>query len=354
MPITTHRTIAVIQSSLALLILVQCEKSQPVTENQPVQIPTAVQSQLDARVADPKKVEPPTPLESTDNGSTLMKSGDANAADELKPEVPLPELTADQFSRFEMNVGLMKIEPERGKVYQVIGSVMQVGNDFIQIDDSNSILSEAEPYAIIRVNPEFLEDFSGMKGTGVRFLAEFAGYGNFRTVAGNNLRLVIFNASYYAPLHGDKVRVVDKNLAQKVFAMLPQATSEGQNKADESKNQPMTAGDSKPREQMPDGPSNSVGTSTSAGADSIKIKIAELKGELAVIDSKIDTERKRWKDASDLINAITNNGTQPVIRNSPEHVRMYEAQVIMKDVEGKAPGLKEQKARVEAALKALE
>ena len=56
---------------------------------------------------------------------------------------------------------------------------------------------------------------------------------------------------------------------------------------------------------------------------------------------------RRWKKASDLINAIINNGTQPIIRNPPEHVRMYETQVIMKDVEAKAPELKEQKVKME-------
>lgn len=86
----------------------------------------------------------------------------------------------------------------------------------------------------------------------------------------------------------------------------------------------------------------------------MKIKIAELKGELAVVDQKIEAERKRWMDASDAINRLTNNRTQPVIRNSPEHQRLYEAQVIMKDVEEKAPGLKEQKAKIEATLKVLE
>lgn len=88
--------------------------------------------------------------------------------------------------------------------------------------------------------------------------------------------------------------------------------------------------------------------------DGTKIKIAELKGELAVVDQKIEAERKRWLDASEVINRLTNNRTQPVIRNSPAHQKMYEAQLIMKDVEEKAPGLKEQKTKIEATLKALE
>lgn len=86
----------------------------------------------------------------------------------------------------------------------------------------------------------------------------------------------------------------------------------------------------------------------------IKLKLADLKGELASVESRIEAERKKWQDANAAINALTINRTQPVVRNSPEHVRMYEAQLIMKEVEAKAPELKEDKARIEATINALE
>jgi hypothetical protein len=86
----------------------------------------------------------------------------------------------------------------------------------------------------------------------------------------------------------------------------------------------------------------------------IKIKLAEVQGELAVVNSKIEAERKRWQDANAAINALTNNKTRPVVRNSPEHVQMYEAQVIMKQVEAGAASLKEEKSRLEAMIKSLQ
>lgn len=629
MPVITHRPFVVFQSSLALLILAQCEKNQAVAENQPVQIPTAVQIQLEERVADSKKVEPPTPSktehgsesvsqaqilgewvyvreapavtntqklvfkengvfehqlinefkmpilksksgtvispgkwiidkgkvqaeykilfgnylesdppqkfqvifkdsdsiqiqyddgsksddiytrvsaskiannESTDNGSTLMKSGDANAANEVKPEVPLPELTSEEFGRFELNMGILRNELERGRIYQLIGNIIQVGPNYIQIDDGNSDSFKANPYGVIKVSAEFLENFPGMRGDPIGFLAEFVGYNNFSSVTGRSLRLAVFNASHSSSLSGETIKVIDRDLAQKVVTMIPAKVQEDQKMADEGKPQlkpekalpeltydqfnsremvvdlkgqnlekdklyqvvgsitqfgsdfikivdgnsdwdeadpyasvkvnrefmddfpgeggdkvrflaeftgyssftndlgnnirlanfkasyysswdgsqikvidkdlakraiailqPPTATNQKKAEESKDksmtaGVSEPMQSGQSKGeeADSVKIKVAELKGELAVINSKIDVERKRWKEASDLINAITNNGTQPVIRNSPEHVRMYEAQVIMKDVEAKAPGLKEQKTKIEETLKALE
>lgn len=269
---------------------------------------------------------------------------------QLKPEKALPELTYDQFNSCEMIVGLKGQNLEKDKLYQVAGSITRLGSDFIKIVDGNSDWDEAEPYASVKVTREFLENFPGEGGDKVRFLAEFTGYSDSPNASGNNIRLANFKASYYSSWDGGQIEVIDKDLAKRAIAILQPPTATNQKKAEESKDKSKTAGVGEP---MQTGPSKSA-EADSTEADSVKIKIAELKGELAVIDSKIDMERKRWKEASDLINAITNNGTQPVIRNSPEHVRMYESQVIMKDVEAKAPELKEQKVRLEAALKALE
>ncbi|WP_461782432.1 hypothetical protein [Prosthecobacter sp.] len=95
-------------------------------------------------------------------------------------------------------------------------------------------------------------------------------------------------------------------------------------------------------------------TQPNSEAAQLHLKIAELQGELAVINAKIETERKRWQDANTAINALTNNKTAPVVRNSPQHVQMYQAQVIMKEVEAGAPSLKEEKGRLEATIKSLQ
>jgi hypothetical protein len=269
----------------------------------------------------------------------------AEGKPQLKPEKALPELTYDQFNSCEMIVGLKGQNLEKDKLYQVAGSITRLGSDFIKIADGNSDWDEAEPYALVKVTREFLENFAGEGGDKVRFLAEFTGYSSSPNALGNNIRLANFKASYYSSWDGGQIKVIDQDLAKRAIAILNPSAAPNQKKAEESKDKSMTTDVGEPMQ---------AGPSKGAEADSVKIKTAELKGELAVINSKIDLERKRWKEASDLINAITNNGTQPVIRNSPEHVRMYEAQVTMKDVEAKAPELKEQKLRLEAALKALE
>jgi hypothetical protein len=89
-------------------------------------------------------------------------------------------------------------------------------------------------------------------------------------------------------------------------------------------------------------------------AGSLRLKVAELQGSLAVVDSKIEFERKRWQDANATINALTNNRTLPVRRNSSQHVQMYQAQLIMKQVEEGAQALKEEKARLEGMIKSLQ
>lgn len=105
--------------------------------------------------------------------------------------------------------------------------------------------------------------------------------------------------------------------------------------------------------RMPQHSSPAV-TMRNPDAVELKLKTAELQGDLAVINSKIEAERKRWQDANAAINAVTNNKTTPVVRNSPEHVQMYQAQVIMKQVEAGATALKEEKSRLEAMIKSLQ
>lgn len=99
---------------------------------------------------------------------------------------------------------------------------------------------------------------------------------------------------------------------------------------------------------------NQGGSSGANIATALSIKIAELQGDLAVVNSKIEAERTRWQVANASINSLTNNKTIPVVRNSPEHVKMYESQVIMKQVEAGAPALKEVKSRLEAMIKSLQ
>jgi hypothetical protein len=343
---------------------------------------------------------------------------------------------------------------EKGGIYKVMANVVQVGDGFVIVDDGK--VERPNSFGVIKLTPEFLENFAGMKGDGVSFLAEFTGYGNFPTVSGGSLRLAIFNAAYYQPLYGGDIKVVNNALAENVAAIIankkPSTNKESGIKAEQmnltssedqklkilgewihevknpstgvvavrvkdifkkdgiyemhltetSENKTIVSNgkwsvtdgnlwveyrlgnletnnivkakivlkDEETFAKVADSGSEleyKLQKAEKSGADvsvngdkpmktddTLKIKVAELKGELAGIDQKIEAERKRWLNASDVINRLTNNRTRPVIRNSPEHEMLYEAQLIMKEVEGKAPELKEQKAKIEATLKALE
>ncbi len=247
-----------------------------------------------------------------------------------------PEITKEQFRSFQGRNG----DLEKGKIYYVRGKIIQVGDDYVHID--NFDFETPEPFGVIKITPEFLENFAGTKGTTVSFLAEFNGYGNFPTNLGGSIRLATFNASHYQDMFGGDIQVVNKELAEKVAASLTmkQGSSTTSSGVPSSKEAPKASevGGDKPMK----------------ADDDVRIKIAELKGELAGVNQKIEAERTRWMNASNVINKLTNNRTRPVIRNSPEHQMMYEAQLIIKDVEEKAPDLKEQKTKIEATLKALE
>ncbi len=89
-------------------------------------------------------------------------------------------------------------------------------------------------------------------------------------------------------------------------------------------------------------------------ADSVELKVAELKGELAVIDTKIQTERERWQEGVGVINRLTNFKKTPVREGSPQYHQCMAASRVIKEVEAGAAGLKAEKARLEAMIQSLE
>jgi hypothetical protein len=87
--------------------------------------------------------------------------------------------------------------------------------------------------------------------------------------------------------------------------------------------------------------------------DSIKVKVAESKGELAVIEAKIESERARWQAAVDTINQLTNFKKSPVREGSLQYHKCMEASKIINEVEAGAPKLKSEKAKLEAIINEL-
>lgn len=89
-------------------------------------------------------------------------------------------------------------------------------------------------------------------------------------------------------------------------------------------------------------------------AENLKVKLAELKGELAEVDAKMDTQRTQYKAATDTINRLTNFKRTPVREGSPEYYRCLEASKVIKKIEAGAGELKSKKAQLEATIGELE
>lgn len=79
-------------------------------------------------------------------------------------------------------------------------------------------------------------------------------------------------------------------------------------------------------------------------------ELAKAKADLAAVQSKIDSERKRHADALGIINTLTLNKTRPVKEGSAAYFRCQEASRIIEEVEKGAPDLKAEKARLETLV----
>jgi hypothetical protein len=85
-----------------------------------------------------------------------------------------------------------------------------------------------------------------------------------------------------------------------------------------------------------------------------KDKLTTLKGELAVLNTKIETERSRWQTATNTINRLTNNKRTPVQEGSQPYYQCLAASKVIQEVEAGAGELKAEKARLEATIQELE
>jgi hypothetical protein len=105
-----------------------------------------------------------------------------------------------------------------------------------------------------------------------------------------------------------------------------------------------------PREKVSSKPNSEA---NKPSTDSVQLKVAELKGELAALDTKIQAERGRWQEGVNLINRLTNFKKTPVQEGSPQYHQCMAASRVIKEVEAGAAGLKAEKARLEAMINSL-
>jgi hypothetical protein len=87
---------------------------------------------------------------------------------------------------------------------------------------------------------------------------------------------------------------------------------------------------------------------------SLKIKIADLRGQLAEVEGKINGERKRWQDGQNLINRLTNFRKTPVKEGSVQYQQCMVASRIITEVEAGSQKLKNEKAKLDATISSLE
>lgn len=88
-------------------------------------------------------------------------------------------------------------------------------------------------------------------------------------------------------------------------------------------------------------------------ADPTVAKVAELKGELAKVNSQIESERGRWTEALNTINQLTNFKKTPVKEGSAAYRQCMAASKVIHEVESGAPTLKAEKARLEAVIEEM-
>lgn len=106
-----------------------------------------------------------------------------------------------------------------------------------------------------------------------------------------------------------------------------------------------------PKEDVPETHVDKGGT---PATDSAQMRIAELKGELAALNAKIQSERQRWQEGVNVINRLTNFKKTPVREGSPQYHQCMAASRVIQEVEAGAPALKTEKARLEAMIQSLE
>jgi hypothetical protein len=85
-----------------------------------------------------------------------------------------------------------------------------------------------------------------------------------------------------------------------------------------------------------------------------KEKLTNLKGELAALNTKIETERDRWQTATNTINRLTNFKKTPVKEGSQAYYQCLAASKVIQEVEAGAAELKAEKARLEATIEELD
>ncbi len=224
----------------------------------------------------------------------------------------LPQANVEQYKGVQF---------ELDKVYGFQGLVLQMTDDYIYAWNE---LSEA-PFGLLNfIDKDAVKDLSLAKKSPIGAIIKFKGFKTVTLVSGEEERLPSFECVGFMgrdyKWHG---------------------TSAGEH-------------DQTPHTENPPTEKSPPAGSKTAGAMVPREKsLAELKGELAALEVKIDAERKRFQDALNIINVLTNNKTRGVREGSIEYSRCQQASRIITEVEAGATDLKAKKAALMATIKEL-
>jgi len=82
-------------------------------------------------------------------------------------------------------------------------------------------------------------------------------------------------------------------------------------------------------------------------------KVIETEVALAELNARMDGDRRRYNEALNVINTLTHNKQRAVVEGSPQYHQCLAAQKIIRAIEANVAETKDEKARLEAILKAL-
>jgi hypothetical protein len=139
-----------------------------------------------------------------------------------------------------------------------------------------------------------------------------------------------------------------KELSENADSVLNQAGNLRELLADDER------GVRKNRELLADHYAHSPQLKAKAHSDKTQLKIAELKGNLAALDAKIATEKRRWQESVNLINRLTNFKRTPVVEGSQQYYECLRASRVIQEVEAGASALKSERERIAATIKSIE
>jgi len=212
-----------------------------------------------------------------------------------------------------------------------------------EVELDEKILSDLNPGISVRSSPAFEVAESLLAENGWRIQIEFNGHKAYYELELATPPPAIAEV----PDHTQELKDGITNLLLEQM----KAASSGQKGSEDGS--PKLAGENPP-ETSTAATEAELASREANGEREAKGRIADLKGSLAAVNAKINSERTRYQSNLELINRLTNNKRTPVQEGSQPYYQCVEASKQMTEVQAGVPGLLAEKAKLEATIKELE